>query len=691
MLFKETYYGIFGEENYVSIHLIMEIFIITTAFTIATQAWMIFPHVLSNYRLWLGALFFSIGLLDIFHTISYKGMPFFIADSSPYKATWFYIIGRLTQAIGLLMIILSKDKKIPAKSRLLAYFMASTYSIFWIAVLFYPTQLLPDLVIEGLGTTALKNGLQYFAIIVQAICTIVLLRRVIGDTKDIQSLMLVVASVYLMIGDSMFTTYVSVYDIANFMGHVFQVVGYYFLMRAFYHMSVEEPFERQREAQEQMKHMAFHDHLTKLPNTNFLGEKVKSEISRAPNTKKALLLFDIDRFKKINESLGHTFGDLVIKAVAIRLSEFIPKDYCLSHLGGDKFIVLIPVINNEEEVSSFCQHIQLAMNPPFQIKHLQLNIMLNIGISLYPEHGENRVELLKHAQIAMEESKKEVHRYKFFSTNMDKKRLDRLVLEQDLHKALPNKELYLVYQPQVDLQSGNIFGVEALLRWKHPYRGEVSPGEFIPIAEDTGLIIPIGEWVLREACKQLKLWHDQGKPNISVAVNLSTRQFFQQNLVEVLEEILKDTGLPAHYLELEITESMTMDVEHAVTILRDLKSLGVKIAVDDFGTGYSSLHYLKELPIDRVKIDRSFINNIIGDKRDAALISMIVSIGNHLRFKVIAEGVEHLDQLDYLQEKECWEVQGYIFSRPISADVLTKRFNEMQQRINLLLEQKQRH
>ena len=322
------------------------------------------------------------------------------------------------------------------------------------------------------------------------------------------------------------------------------------------------------------------------------------------------------------------------------------------------------------------------MKETFQIQHFQLTVTLNMGVAAYPDHGESEDELLKHAQVAMREAQKVTERYLFYRSEMDQQLDERLLLEHDLHGALEKGEFYLEYQPQVDVSTGRIYAVEALIRWKHPEKGWISPATFIPLAEETGLIVPIGEWVLETACRQAKQWHDEGIPKIGVAVNLSIRQFFQQNLVQMVEGVLMRTNLAASYLELEITESMTMDTRHAIKILHDLKRLGVKIAIDDFGTGYSSMSYLKDFPMDCLKIDRSFVRNVQSNHHDAALISMIISMAKHLELKVIAEGVEEVDQLSFLAERDCDSIQGYLFSRPIPPRELSENFDEIQKQIH---------
>ena len=393
------------------------------------------------------------------------------------------------------------------------------------------------------------------------------------------------------------------------------------------------------------------------------------------------MMIEIDRLKSINESLGHSFGDLMLQKVADRLRDSLSGDLFISKMRGGEFTIILRSVEDEEDIIKLCKQIQELMKEPFQVQHFLLNVTLNMGIAFYPDHGESEDELLKHAQVAMREAQKVTERYLFYRSEMEQQLVERLVLEHDLHYALEKGELYLEYQPQVNLSTGRIYAVEALVRWKHPEKGWISPAEFIPIAEETGLIVPIGEWVLETACRQAKQWHEEGISDIGVAVNLSIRQFFQQNLVQMVEDILVKTNLSPHYLELEITESMTMDTNHAIGILHDLKRLGVKIAVDDFGTGYSSMSYLKDFPIDCLKIDRSFVRNVQSNDHDGALISMIISMAKHLQLKVIAEGVEEVDQLSFLVERDCDIIQGYLFSRPISPAELSANFDEIQSNV----------
>ena len=432
---------------------------------------------------------------------------------------------------------------------------------------------------------------------------------------------------------------------------------------------------KQKADKERIEYMAFHDDLTKLPNLRYIKEKLTKD--RLKHQSLAVLILDIDRFKHINEALGHTFGDLILQSVASRLKEQVPSHVFVGRLTGDEFIIVYPYLDQEDELIEFCKRIQDHINEPMQVNHLLLNVSVTIGSSIYPNHGNEGDELLKHANVALMEAVQQQVSFKMYQPCMDDKALDRLVLENDLHYALQKDELHLVYQPQIDIVTGQIKGLEALLRWNHSRYGPISPAQFIPMAENTGLIIPIGEWVLRTACKQLKEWHDHGLSFLSIAVNLSSRQFISQDLIDTVKEILLETGIPSKDLELEITESMMMNMEDASKTLQDLKKLGCKIAIDDFGTGYSSLHYLKHLPIDRLKIDQSFIRDLTENEQDDTIVSTIISMAQHLKLEVIAEGVETQEQKNVLRKKQCTHVQGYLYSPPLAPEDFLQQWDQL--------------
>ncbi len=666
-LFNKQLYGVFGAENYLSIHLMVEIFIIVFSFSIAIQAWLIVPYVLSNKRLYIGALFLSLGLTELFHTLTYQGMPFFLEKSSNYSATWFYIIGRLSLAVGLLSIYLLKPKNSVLKNRYIVYGLSLAYTVCWLGIIYSPKALLPNLFIDGVGTSQIKNGLQYAAAFIQLFFVAYIFKSKNNvQKKEVE--MLVLGSFYLILGDLVFTTYINVYDFRAMIGHLFQLTSYYFFMKALHHTSVEEPFELLMETQEELessqdslRYTMDHDELTGLPKLHYIETKLAEMLNI--HKKAAVLMMEVDRIKVINESFGSRFADQIIQGVSKRLSCVESQKRVLGKGNNGEFILIVPTVSNREEVTAICEKITQLMEVHFPVQHHQVKVDLNIGIAIYPEHGRNASDLFRHAQVAMHQAKHQINRVLFYEKNMEKCSEQKMLLEHDLHKALENQELFLDYQPQIDVRTGEIVSVEALLRWKHPTKGIISPADFIPIAEESGLIVPIGEWVLQQACSQVKKCQEDCQLTIGVSVNLSIRQFFQHNLAHTVKRVLAETQLHPACLELEITESMTMDRKHAVETLCELKELGIKIAIDDFGTGYSSIAYLKDLPIDTLKIDRSFVMQI--PTGDTVLISMIISLAKHLHLTIIAEGVEEELQWEFLSREGCNLIQGYLCGRPM--------------------------
>lgn len=436
-------------------------------------------------------------------------------------------------------------------------------------------------------------------------------------------------------------------------------------------------------AYESLKISAYHDYLTDLPNYRYF----KASLNRALTSLKSqnnsymlgVMFIDLDRFKIINDSLGHDFGDLLLKHIAHLIDTCVEPDHTVGRIGGDEFIILLPKIQDGNEAIQLAEKITNAINRPITISGYEVHITCSIGIAIYPTDGEDAETLIKHADIAMYRVK-ELGRNNFsiYSPLEKDSTYEQLIFENDLRKALERNEFTVYYQPKVNIQSGKISGIEALVRWIHPEKGIIPPGKFISIAEETGLIIQIGEFVLRTACKQVVEWQKNGIQPVIVSVNLSTKQFLQTNLVKMVEDILHESGLDPSLLELEITESMTVDFNQAITTLNHLKQLGIQISVDDFGTGYSSLNYLRMLPIDRLKIDRSFISDITTNAENAAIVSTILNMAYNLKLDVIAEGVEEENQVDFLQKINCDEVQGYYFGHPLPANELEKKFPDIQ-------------
>ncbi|MCF8199196.1 MAG: EAL domain-containing protein [Sulfuritalea sp.] len=430
-----------------------------------------------------------------------------------------------------------------------------------------------------------------------------------------------------------------------------------------------------KDAERHLQFMANHDALTLLPNRALLDDRIRQAIvtSRRKDSRTAILLFDLDRFKLINDTLGHDAGDQVLETVASRLTSQLRETETVARHGGDEFIILVPDIESIDHLSMLAQKILHIVAEPHTIGEKELHITPSIGISIFPDDGTDGPTLLRNAETAMYHAKGVGrNNFQFFTNSMNFVVQERMAIEHDLRHALEKNQLQLFYQPQVDCRTGDVRGMEALLRWQHPERGLISPDKFIPIAEETGLIVPIGEWVLQEACNQAKVWHGMGQTDLRIGVNLSARQFQEDDLLRQISSALQTSGLPSWALELEITEGMLMeDPEAAAVMLRTLAGLGIRLAIDDFGTGYSSLAYLKRFPLHRLKIDKSFVRDISTDVNGALIVSAVIGLASSLKMEVIAEGVESVDQLRYLEKNGCHQIQGYLFSRPLPASHFT--------------------
>jgi diguanylate cyclase (GGDEF)-like protein/PAS domain S-box-containing protein len=423
--------------------------------------------------------------------------------------------------------------------------------------------------------------------------------------------------------------------------------------------------------EQRVHHVAQHDVLTGLPNRSLLQDRLGQAVAYATRSGHPVwvMLIDLDRFKYVNDSMGHKAGDVLLMTVAARLRSSLRDTDTVARLSGDEFVVILSQHEDQPLTHDIVQRVMDSVAQPVMLGPKEFFVTCSIGVAAYPSDGTPADSLIEHADIAMYRAKKlGRNNFQFYTPAMNEESLERVRIESALRNALERNEFVLHYQPQVDLKTGQIVGMEALIRWKHPELGMVPPVRFISVAEDTGLIVPIGAWVMRTACAQNKAWQDAGLGHLRVAVNLSARQFSATELLPGIEQVLLDTGLDPSCLELELTESLFMsDVTPAVDLLHRMKSLGVKLSIDDFGTGYSSFSYLSRFPIDVLKIDRSFVNDITIDANDAAIVASIIALAHNLRLSVIAEGVETAEQLDYLRHQGCDEMQGYYFSRPLPA------------------------
>lgn len=430
----------------------------------------------------------------------------------------------------------------------------------------------------------------------------------------------------------------------------------------------------QANLEKQLRYQALHDPLTQLPNRALLIDRIQASIDYAKKHKKqfVLLYFDLDRFKLINDSLSHEVGDQLLSLVGHRWSTLIRKEDTLARIGGDEFVMVCHISKNEC-IESIASKILDSMRESFKIANRDIIITTAIGISIYPQDGKIPGDLLKNADLAMYQAKERGgNQYAFYASQLHEYSDQCFKLESDLHNAIKNKEFFLLYQPQFNIDKKELHSVEALIRWNHPERGLLLPMDFIPLAEESGLIIPIGEWIISEVCQQIKSWHKKGLPYIRVAINITNRQLQQPNFIYTIEKILKEHSVDPQYIEFEISENVVITHRDIVQALNQLKQLGILIALDDFGTGNSSINYLKQLHIDCLKIDQSFIQNISASRSDEVIIKAIISMARSFNFKVLAEGVENQKQLDFLKQQHCDKVQGYFFSEPLTSKGLEK-------------------
>ncbi len=424
-----------------------------------------------------------------------------------------------------------------------------------------------------------------------------------------------------------------------------------------------------------LEFQATHDSLTELPNRILLRDRIQNAVCGASrkNDMVGILFFDLDRFKLVNDSLGHEAGDELLVAVSQRIKTIVRSSDTVARLGGDEFVLVVSDVENDRSIINVANKIKECFKEPFHIAHRDLFITASVGISTYPKDGVTVDELLRNADLAMYLAKNSgANQFHFYTDDLNQQAMVRLEKEEEMRNAILNKEFYLEYQPQFDVLSNTVVSVEALVRWKHPKKGIIVPLDFIPFAEESGLIVPLGEWVLRTACEQNKAWQSQGLPPIRIAINVATAQFKQSNFVQTVNDILKETGVNPENLEIEITENVLFSNNEISETINDLKRLGIQIALDDFGAGNSCLNYLKNINIDRLKIDQSFIQNISLDRSDEVIIQAIVNMAQSMNLEVLAEGVETQKQLDFIKSKSCKSVQGFFFGKPLAADELER-------------------
>lgn len=642
------------------------------SFAIFSQGWLLFSHKLSRYRLYTAALFLCVAVFDLLQMLSLMGMPLIGPAMNENDALWLSLISKLLLTAGIFYIYSLKDFMVNVSHK--SAVLGATIVITAAAAAAFITwrSKLPTLVIDGDMSPIVKYAAFFIALAaLGGIASIVYH----GRKERAPSLLIIIrALIYVAIGQGLMLSADSMYEFDYLLGSLGGAVSYYLMLKGVYRLTIEDPFREQQRMEAKMNYLAFHDDLTGLPNKRRLTERLNKLMNGQANGTTGVVVFNINRFKNINDSLGHRAGDRLLQQVGDRLKRNILAKEEVFSMGGDEFALIMPALGDVETAIKRIRSLMRLFEEPLTIDDGDYHITLCAGVALYPEDGDTAEQLIQNADTAVHHAKDYGLDVRHFVPAMQRKAKERLKLENDLRRAMERHEFYLEYQPLVSLENGEIVGMEALLRWRHPKRGNVPPQEFIPLAEESGLIVQLGEWVLQTACKQNKAWQDAGYKPICVSINLSMRQFLQPHLADRIGQILQDIGLEPKYVELEITESMTFDKETAFEQLHRLKELGVFISIDDFGTGYSSLHYLKNMPIDRLKIDRSFVNEVMSDHNDAAIVSTIASMAHHLQLKVTAEGVENEEQLHFLKEQRCHEGQGYYFSKPVPPADFEKAF-----------------
>ncbi|MDE2598166.1 MAG: EAL domain-containing protein [Rhodocyclaceae bacterium] len=660
------------------LHTVMESFAVLVAILIFTISWSTYSAERPGNVIIIACGFLCVGLLDFAHTLSYKGMPDFVTPASPQKAIVFWLFARYANALTLLAVALRPWQ--PFASPRTRYLLLAA-SLGLVAAL-YAIELdlgamLPRMYVEGAGLTPLKIVLEY-ALIAALLAAAWLFHRKAERNPDVNAHLILCAILITVLSEICLASYQNVNDVYSLLGHAYKVIAYWFIYRAIFVTSVQQPYERlQAEIAERLRaeatadYLVHHDPLTGLPNRHLLEIRLEQTLAQAiSNSRQCAVAFvNLDSFQAINDSLGLASGDEVLKVVALRMGQTIRDTDTLARYGSDDFVLVLADLTDDAEVMPILQKVLDIVQEPCLVGGQEITMTVSIGLALGPADGAKPEQLLMNADAAMHRAKQNGgNTYSFFEEAMNATATEYLTLRNGIKKGLARDEFVLFYQPQIDLASGRVIGAEALVRWQHPEHGLIPPARFIPVAEESGLILPLSGWILETACRQTVGWLRSGLPPIRIAVNLSALQFTRDNLFERIRATLAQSGLPPHLLELELTESLLMQdhVTISDTIAR-LKSLGVRIAIDDFGTGYSSLSYLKRFAVDVLKIDQSFTRGIVDNQDDLAIVNAIIQMAHSLGLATLAEGVETEAARKLLEENGCNDGQGYLFARPMPA------------------------
>jgi diguanylate cyclase (GGDEF)-like protein len=660
----------------VSLHTVAESFSIIVSVMVFAVSWHAYrPERPGNFII-LACGFLAAALLDFAHMVSYQGMPAFVTEASPQKAISFWLAARLVSALAVLLVAFLPWRPFADPGTRFVW-LAGTLALVGLvsALQLFAPELWPVFFVPGQGLTAVKLATEAVVVGIMAVVVLRLLAsRSLNPPYDVDGML--VASALWILSELCLMSYENVNDAFSLVGHVYKVLAYFFIYRLVFVASVREPYERlavemaQKQAAElQVEALAFHDPLTGLANKALLRQRVNSflEPRAGASAPAALLLLNVDGFKHINDSLGHAAGDAVLRATAERLVRCAPDAEGVARLGSDEFAVFLRGVDSVDAVSALQDRLFADVAQPMPQAGEQLRITVSAGASLAPGDGGGFDELFQHADIALHRAKAAGgNALRFYDAAMNREVSQRLTLRNGLRLALEDGHFVLHYQPQFALVGGGLVGVEALLRWRHPEQGMVPPMQFIPEAEASGLIVPIGTWVIDEACRQAAAWRAAGVNVPVVAVNLSAKQFQRGDILRDVADALARSSLQADGLELELTESiLVQDAPLVLETVRKLRALGVRMSIDDFGTGYSSLAYLRDFPVDKLKVDQSFVRDLATRPDGGVIVSTIVQMARSLGLETIAEGVEDDATAQALVTLGCDQAQGYHYARPM--------------------------
>jgi diguanylate cyclase (GGDEF)-like protein len=660
--------------DYLPIHTGLEFVAMAVSLMVFGLGWNLRGEENNSHIVLLAATFLGVALIDFAHTLSYPGMPDVLGASAPEKAIDFWLAGRALAAIGLVAVAVLPVRSWPPRTcfAAVAAAIAVSSAVWWLG--FLHRDWLPSTFVAGRGLTPFKIASEY-VLAAGYFAAAVLLSRRAGGRRDANQCFLAAGAWVLGLSELFFTLYGDLTDLLNLIGHLYKAAAYVMLYRALFVAGVVAPQRALKAKEAELEHLAHYDTLTSLPNRLLAERRLAAMLgaTAARGTQGALLLLDLDQFKNVNDSLGHAAGDDLLRQVAARLSTRLTRGELLARMGGDEFVVLAPDLEGVDEARALAQGLIDALGSVFVLSGGQeIFTATSIGICRFPRDGVSVDQVIRNADAALYEAKAEgAGGLRFYSRALTEAVDHRVDMERRLRRGLERDEFTLHYQPLVRCADGRITGVEALIRWQPPGGAMVPAAQFIKVAEDTGLIIPLGEWVLRQACRQMQAWREEGLALDTMAVNLSPRQFRRPDIAPTVAAVLAQSGLPAHHLELEITEGSLMAPGPEVeATLAALKTLGTQLAIDDFGTGYSSLAYLKRFPVDKLKVDQSFVRDIPGDPKGMEITAAIVGLGRALGIEVLAEGVETETQLAHLRRLGCDTVQGYLLAKPMPADAL---------------------